>query len=265
MDKGLLFDIRRYAVHDGPGIRTTLFFKGCLMHCFWCHNPEGISPEIEWIKRLRMVNGKKKTVEEKAGRWMTTSEVMEIVEKDRMFYNESGGGVTFSGGEPLMQAPFLLKMLALCKQKGVHTAVDTSGHADVADFQAVAEKTDMLLFDLKTTDHIKHLKHTGVELDLVLQNLLSLREKGPEVIIRIPVIPGMNDEQRQMEDFVHLISGVKAPVLRVDFLPYHRFGRQKYTAIGTKQPEPLPDISPEAIHFFMEIFKSAGFRVKKGG
>lgn len=265
MDKGLLFDIRRYAVHDGPCIRTTLFFKGCLMHCFWCHNPEGINPEIECMKRQRMVNGKKKTVEEKVGKWMTADEVMEVVEKDRMFYQESGGGVTFSGGEPLMQAHFLLKMLKLCKQRGLHTATDTSGYAPEADFKAVAEKTDMLLFDLKTTDDSKHKRHTGVGLDLILQNLLSLNEKGPEVIIRIPVIPGINDEQRQMEEFVHLISRVKASVMRVDLLPYHRFGRQKYTAIGTKQPEPLPDISPEAIQLFMETFKSAGFRVKKGG
>ncbi len=265
MNKGLIFDIRRYAVHDGPGIRTTLFFKGCLMHCFWCHNPEGISPEAECIRRQRVVNGKKKAVEEKVGQWMTTAEIMEIVEKDRMFYEESGGGVSFSGGEPLMQAPFLIKMLDLCKQKGLHTTVDTSGHASAKDFQAVAEKTDLLLFDLKITDNNKHLKHTGVNLDLVLQNLLSLHEKGPEVIIRIPVIPGFNDEQRQMEDFVPLISRVQTPVLRVDLLPYHRFGRQKYTALGVKKPESLPDISPEAIQLFMETFKSAGFRVKIGG
>lgn len=265
MIKGLLFDIRRYAVHDGPGIRTTLFFKGCLMHCRWCHNPEGIRPVVEIIKRQRMVNGKKKVVEEKAGRWMTTAEVLDIVEKDRLFYEESGGGVSFSGGEPLMQAAFLLDMLALCCRKGIHTAVDTSGYASAKDFKAVAAKTDLLLFDLKTTNSNKHQLYTGVGLALVLQNLLSLPVNGPEVIIRIPVIPGFNDEQRQMEDFVNVIDQLRAPVVRVDLLPYHRFGRQKYTALGMEPPETLPAIAPEAMNRFMEIFKKAGFRVKKGG
>ncbi len=227
MDKGLIFDIRRYAVHDGPGIRTTLFFKGCLMRCSWCHNPEGINPEIECMQRQRVVNGKTKVVEEPVGEWMTAREAMEVVDKDRLFYMESGGGVSFSGGEPLMQTPFLLKMLDLCKQNGLHTVVDTSGYASAADFQSVAAKADMFLFDLKSTDNGNHVKQTGVEADLILQNLYSLPDNGPQVIIRIPVIPGFNDDQRQMEDFAHLISSLQAPILRVDLLPYHRFGRQK--------------------------------------
>ncbi len=265
MIRGLLFDIRRYAVHDGPGIRTTVFFKGCPMHCKWCHNPEGIKPEVEFMRRQRMINGKKKKVAEKIGQWMTPANVLDVVEKDRLFYEESGGGVSFSGGEPLLQTPFLSALLDLCREINIHTAVDTSGYASETDFNAVASKTDLLLFDLKTTNNSKHQLYTGVGLDLILHNLLTLPPNGPEIIIRIPVIPGFNDEGKQMEDFVKLIEQIQAPVVRVDLLPFHRFGRQKHIALGKQPPEAFADIAPDDMNRFVEIFKKSGLHVKKGG
>ncbi len=218
------------------------------------------------MRRQQTLNGKTKTVGETVGTRMTASEAMDVVLKDRLFYEESGGGVTFSGGEPLMQLPFLLEMLERCHRHRIHTAVDTSGYAPDKDFQAVAGKADLLLFDLKTTDNHKHLEYTGVALDSIMNNLFSLQGNGPELIARIPVIPGFNDNKQQMEAFADILLQLQTTVQRVDLLPYHRLGRQKYNALGMQQPEPnAPGITTEAIQSFMDVFTAAGFHAKKGG
>ena len=266
MTKGLIFDIRRYAVHDGPGIRTAVFFKGCPMRCAWCHNPEGILPRPQQMTRERMINGRKKQVEETVGEWMESKEIIDLLNKDRVFFEESGGGVTFSGGEPLLQAEFLLDLLKFSKKSGLHTAIDTSGYAPADVFLQVAGHTDMLLFDLKTTDNTKHLSYTGVDEKIILQNLLSLKEDGPELIVRIPVIPGFNDQISEMEPIRDTLLQLNAHVLRVDLLPYHKWGRHKYEALQMKPPGEFQSVDEQmALPEIMKVFSDAGFSVKKGG
>ena len=266
MQKGLVFDIRRYSVHDGPGIRTTVFLKGCPLHCPWCHNPEGILAEPQLITRNRKLNGKTSTYEETVGKWLSPEEVLAVVEKDRIFYDESGGGITFSGGEPLMQPDFLLEMLSLCRQAGIHTAVDTSGHALNEVFEIIAQNADLLLYDLKTTDNSKHLAFTGVSNELSLINLKSLSEDSPGLIIRIPIIPGFNSEPEQFGALREELLKLKVQIQRVDLLPYHPLGRQKYKNLGMKAPMDLySEISEEHFGILSEIFINSGFDVKKGG
>lgn len=266
MVKGLVFDIRRYSVHDGPGIRTTVFLKGCPLNCLWCHNPEGIESRPQKIVRTRKLNGREKRYEETIGKWMTPEEVMEPVLKDRIFYEESNGGVTFSGGEPMMQADFLLNMLSACSKEELHTAVDTSGHIQTGTFLKIAEKTDLLLFDIKTTDKEKHIKYTGEDNELIFKNLLSLPAGGPEILIRIPVIPGFNSQPGQIEAILDKLRGVKASVKRIDLLPYHLLGRQKYEALGRKTPpEFKPEIKQDTMKILISTISDRGYKVKTGG
>ncbi len=266
MPKGLIFDIRRYSVHDGPGIRTTVFFKGCPLRCSWCHNPEGISPEQQQITRTRTVDGRKRAYQETVGKWFSPVEVLDILLKDRVFYEESGGGVTFSGGEPLMQPEFLNEMLLLCKKEGLHTAIDTSGHATGQIFNRTVKNTKMLLYDLKTTDNKIHKSFTGQDNYLALKNLLSLDETGPAVIIRIPVIPGFNSELAGMEDLCNLLAGLKARVQRVDLLPWHGMGHEKYRNLGMAPPPFQGNGSDdEYLVSLIDLFAKGGFNVKKGG
>lgn len=266
MSGGIIFDIRRYSVHDGPGIRTTVFFKGCPLNCLWCHNPESILQEPQPIKRARQLNGRKEWTEEMVGRQYLAGEVMEAIMRDLLFYEESGGGVTFSGGEPLQQATFLLELLTLCREAGIHTAVDTSGHASAEAFKVVAASTDLLLFDFKTTNSQLHEQSTGVGNELILKNFLSLNGKGPSVIVRIPVIPGFNSTVEEMQAISKVIKASQARIEAVNLLPYHKLGRQKYEALGMQQPPVFkPEITPEQMQKIMGVFEEAGFKVKVGG
>ncbi len=266
MPKGLIFDIRRYSVHDGPGIRTTVFFKGCPLRCPWCHNPEGILQEVQEITRTRTMNGRERRYKETAGNWYTPQEVLDAALKDRVFYEESDGGVTFSGGEPLMQPEFLFELLSLCNKEGLHTAIDTSGHAPGHVFARAAQKTGMFLYDIKTTDNLIHKSFTGQGNELVIENLRSLDETGPAVIIRIPVIPGFNSEADMMEDLLDLLTGLKARVQRVDLLPWHGLGQEKYRNLGMSPPQsPGKVIDDEYLAGLMALFSKNGFDVKKGG
>ncbi len=264
--KGLIFDIRRYSVHDGPGIRTTVFFKGCPLRCSWCHNPEGILPEEQLITRTRSIDGRKRFFKETVGEWWSPAEVFDIVLKDRVFYEESGGGVTFSGGEPLMQPEFLNKMLLLCKKEGVHTAIDTSGHAPAHVFARAAKNTGMLLYDLKTTDNTIHKSFTGRSNDLTLKNLRSIDKTGPAVIIRIPVIPGFNSGFDGMSDLCRFLTRLKAKLKRVDLLPWHGMGYEKYRNLGMTPPTSQGNaVDNEHLDGLLELFAKSGFNVKKGG
>ncbi len=266
VERGLIFDIRRYSVHDGPGIRTTVFLKGCPLNCVWCHNPESIMPKPQKIRRCRTLNGKQRMLEEEIGRWVQSGDIMLEVLKDRLFYEESKGGVTFSGGEPLSQPGFLTELLVRCKEEGLHTAVDTSGYATEDTFRKISQLTDVLLFDLKTADKRKHEEYTGVDNTPIIRNLMNLPAEGPEVYIRIPIIPGFNSTTEDMVLHRDIISRVKAPVIRVDLLPFHRLGRQKYEALGMLSPPRFgPETSPIELEKLMQVFAEAGFPVKKGG
>jgi pyruvate formate lyase activating enzyme len=253
-------------VHDGPGIRTTVFFKGCPLNCLWCHNPEGINPEPQPIRRNLPLNGQQQVVTENVGRYYSAKEVMTILGKDLLFFEESGGGVTFSGGEPLQQAAILKELLLLCRDAGIHTAVDTSGHAPEEVFNEVASLTDLMLFDLKTIDKRLHETYTGVGNELILKNLKSLHGKSPAVIIRIPVIPGLNDSIEAMDAIRQVMQDSGARIEAVNLLPHHRLGRQKYEALGMQEPPAFgPEISKVEMKRLMGVFEEMGFKAKIGG
>lgn len=263
--KGIVFDIRRYAVHDGPGIRTTVFLKGCPLRCFWCHNPESWLPTISTIRKRRPLDGDDQWIVENVGREMTCSEVMESVTRDRLYYEESGGGVTFSGGEPLMQHKFLLELLQACREEGIHTAVDTSGYSQPDIFSAVAAATDMLLFDLKTTNRLLHMESTGRSNELVISNLKSLNLGSLKLIVRIPLIPGINDQRTELEPMIKLLQSIRQPVERIDLLPFHRLGQHKYEALRLLPSPKLSKQTSTDTREALELFTKAGFRVKQGG
>ncbi len=191
--QGLIFDIKRFAIHDGPGIRTTIFFKGCPLECWWCHNPESRNPEQETVIREHKLNGEVFEIREVTGRRMSVSEVLREIEKERMFMDESGGGVTLSGGEPLMQPAFCLALLRECRSAGIHTTLDTTGCVSKKIMTEVMAFVDLFLYDLKHMQENIHKKYTGVGNKLILKNLKFLHESGKNIILRLPVVPGVND------------------------------------------------------------------------
>lgn len=223
---GLIFDIRHYSIHDGPGIRTTVFLKGCPMRCWWCHNPESQEKGIGRMNRERVMEGRTFTFQAEVGRRQSPEEVMKEITKDEVFYLESGGGVTFSGGEPMMQPNFLSEMLARCKQHGYHTALDTCGSAEPAALKKVIGNTDLFLYDLKIMDDALHVEYTGVSNELSLTNLETIAREGKEVIIRFPVIPGFTDIPQNLEAIAARMTGLGLD--RIDLLPYHGIAKHKY-------------------------------------
>jgi pyruvate formate lyase activating enzyme len=251
----LIFDIRRYTIHDGPGIRTTVFFKGCPLRCWWCHNPESQEVGVEKVAMQRFIDGKCFEVELAVGSWQSAEDVMKEIEKDSVFYQESGGGVTFSGGEPLLQAEALKELLYFCREKGCHTAIDTSGHAEPAAVKQVMGLADLWLFDLKLMDDIKHLEYTGVSNELALKNLEMLSREGKEIIVRFPVIPGITDNKDNLGAIVTLMK--RLHLNRIDLLPYHDIARDKYRRMR-KEYLPGEILSPsmermnEIMAFFVE-------------
>ncbi|MHC4556138.1 MAG: glycyl-radical enzyme activating protein [Planctomycetota bacterium] len=299
--RGYIFDIKKYAIHDGPGIRTTVFFKGCPLQCQWCHNPESwrASPEpgfrkgrcircgrcIEVCKEQAIslmedgsvtdvnkcklcgecIDACARSAREIIGQEMTVSQVMSEVKKDVIFYDQSDGGVTFSGGEPLMQPDFLLALLNQCQAQGIHTAVDTTCYAEPEVVQKIAEKTDLFLCDLKHMDGAIHRDFTSVDNDLMLYNIRHLSDVGKKIVIRIPVIPGFNDDLANIEmtaKFVALLENVGA----IDILPFNRGGKGKsarlttsFNLIETEVPNGDKMIS------IADTLKNYGFKVKIGG
>lgn len=182
--KGLIFNIKRYLIHDGPGIRVTFFMKGCPLSCWWCHNPEGISPEQEIIEKVNRVGDKEFFCKEEPGKYYSVSDIIALLDSERIFINESGGGVTFSGGEPLMQAEFLAEALKSCRDKGYHTAVDTSGYSEPGIIQEIISHTSLFLFDIKHMDEKKHVELTGKSNALILSNFNLVLDSGKDINLR---------------------------------------------------------------------------------
>jgi len=265
--KGLIFSVKRYAIHDGPGIRVTFFMKGCPLSCWWCHNPEGISPEPEKVQMINRIGDKEFRKTEIAGRQYTIEDILEILMKERIFIDKSGGGVTFSGGEPFMQFDFLLEALKACKDAGFHTAVDTSGHFSSGLLKKVIPYTDLFLYDLKHLDREKHIEFTGVPNDTILKNYELIVESGCEIMIRIPVIPGFNDSQDHLERLRKYIFDNRTESIKmINLLPFHKTGASKYKRFNkTYKMEAIVPPASEKMKELKEFFSEGGIRVKIGG
>ena len=286
MTTGTVFNIQRYSIHDGPGIRTTVFLKGCPLNCWWCQNPESqLSGQemVFWEDRcigcgacslncpsgaIQMENKKPVTDKNKCnlcgecfricpaqaremiGKKLTAEEIIKEVEKDLVFYEESDGGVTFSGGEPLKQSEFLESLLICCQKKKIHTAVDTSGYISWGILNKISPKVDLFLYDLKLMDNERHKKYTGVSNELILENLKKLSSVHNNILVRFPVIPGINDDYQNIKEIGKFLSSLK--IAQVNILPYHYIGIDKYRRLGrtyklvTTQPpseEKLSEVS----------------------
>lgn len=262
---GLIYDIKRFAIHDGPGIRTTVFFKGCPLDCWWCHNPESINNCIEKTQKITRLDEKEFVEEEYTGYEITPEELMTELKKDRDFMEESKGGITFSGGEPLMQPAFLEKIMTLCKKETIHTALDTSGYAEPKVFKIIADLADLFLFDLKHPDKDKHKIYTGVAADLVYSNLNYLHNKDAQVIIRMPLIPGINDG-KYIHDYIELLEKEYPRFRTVHLLSYHDIASQKYKKFGREDRMKGTNIySDEDLNEIKDLFQKSGFDVSIGG
>ena len=264
---GVIFSVKRYSIHDGPGIRVTFFMKGCPLGCIWCHNPEGISPLREKIIRTNRVGGKDFCREEEVGKFYTVTDITDILDQEKVFINRSGGGITFSGGEPLLQSDFLLEALKACKTKGYHTVVDTAGYASCDNYKAIIPYTDIFLFDLKHLDDDRHYELTGVSNKLILENYMMLLNNAKEMIVRIPVIPGINNSSGHMGRMKKYIEGSKtAGLKKINLLPYHKIGSSKYKRFGRDwKMEGIEPPSKAEMSLLKELFSETGVKVKIGG
>jgi len=264
--QGVVFDIKRFAVHDGPGIRTTVFFKGCPLRCYWCHNPESWDDmPVELIRSVK-IEDKTYTCKKITGRILTIEEVMEVITRDWIFMDESGGGVTFSGGEPTAQPQFLLGLLNACARKSIHTAVDTSGFCEKKILEQILPVTGLFLFDLKHADPDKHIDYTGFSNKLILDNLKFLIECKKTIHIRIPVVPDFNFNDKDLEAMLDLLRPHKSSVAQINLLPYHSLAVNKYKKLGTEfKMNNFQSLKEKDLRIAKEMFEHAGFTVKIGG
>jgi len=267
MTKGIIFDVKKYAIHDGPGIRTTVFFKGCPLSCEWCHNPESINPEPErspdYRSPFRLAPYEEDDLEV-IGEAATAAAVFDEIIKDRVFYEESGGGVTFSGGEPLAQPDFLESLLQKCREEKLHAAVDTSGFAPKDTLKKIADLVDLFLFDLKLIDDGLHEQYTGVGNQRILENLDFLLDGGQEVELRFPLIPGVTDREENIEGIKGFISE-KPGLNKISILPFHDV-KKKYSQLGLHFE--LAGVEPpdeKDIQGIVREFETTGIKVEAGG
>lgn len=250
MNTATIFDIQRNSFVDGPGIRTTVFFKGCNLRCKWCHNPESQStdPQIMFYKDKCVGCGRCKDINEGdsdficfnsakfvCGKKYATEEILNVILKDKAYYENSGGGVTFSGGECMLQVDFLADVLKKCKEKSIHTAVDTAGNVPWADFERIIPYTDLFLYDIKTMNDELHRKYTGVSNKQILSNAIRLFENGSNVMIRIPIIPGVNNNVADIKEIRKFLSPYRPS--GIELLPYHKMGEHKYEGLSMYMPK----------------------------
>jgi pyruvate formate lyase activating enzyme len=293
MVNALLFDIKPYSINDGPGIRITVFLKGCPLNCAWCHNPESISPHVQKMYSKAKCIGCSTCVEhcpqkalkltsdgivtdfnlcdmcgicadvcptkamEMSGRPATVEEVMKVVRRETVMMDHSQGGITVSGGEPLMQADFLIELLDECGREGIHRAVDTSGLAKTETLLEVAKRTDLFLYDLKVMDPEMHRKYTGVSNDKILSNLKVLAETGAEINIRIPFVRGVNTDEKNIRETAAFVSSLAGPPKHVSILAYHNIAINKYNKLGqaydlSGMEEPTREEIDRAVSLFAE-------------
>lgn len=252
-DKACIFNIQKFSIHDGPGIRTTIFFKGCPLRCYWCANPESqsVKPEQMWD------NQKKKDTT--IGEYKTVDEILAEVMKDVDFYKESGGGVTLSGGEVLYQADFAMDLMQALKEKDIHIACETTGYAKKETFAKFIQTVDLLYFDVKHYDSMKHKAGIGVGNEQILENLKTALAAPLQLIVRIPVIPGFNDTTEDASHFAELFQQLGVP--QVELLPFHQFGEKKYDYLHRKYAmKKIPQLHTEDLEAFKDTLKAAGIQ-----
>jgi pyruvate formate lyase activating enzyme len=294
---GVVFDIKKYSINDGPGIRTTVFFKGCPLDCWWCHNPESKSfkPELmyranrctlcaecvadcplgvisvkgtaatDWTRcdhcglcAVACYNGARELI----GREMTVAQVMKEIERDVPFFDQSKGGVTFSGGEPLLQRKFLAELLKICREHEIHTVVDTSGYAAWEELDSIRGYVNLFLYDLKGMDDERHKQYTGVSNQFILENLRRLSAVGAECVVRIPLIPGVNDEAENLRASGEFLSEMKN-VVAVNLMGYHDMAQAKYEALGLAyRLSEMQAPSAESMQSAAKILGDFGLNVK---
>ncbi len=299
---GVVFNIQRFSIHDGPGIRTTIFLKGCSLRCGWCGNPEALSPSPEIITRdikcircgkcveacsqqaITVVENTRIIQWEKCnycmkcaevcpsgaiaavGRTMTVAEVLDTVGRDASYYRRTSGGMTLSGGEPLVQWQFALRLLQEAKRRGLHTALDTTGDTDWEILDEILNFTDLVLYDVKHPHSARHQEATGVPNERILENLRkTVAKPGLKVWVRHPVIPQFSDSEEELEELCKLVLALKPSVEKICLLPYHTFGESKYAAMGREYPwKEFPAIPDEKIVEFKKLIESHGFEVDVG-
>jgi pyruvate formate lyase activating enzyme len=296
---GIVFNVQRFSVHDGPGIRTTVFLKGCPLRCSWCHNPESLEARPQMALRLDRclscgacdeacpreagplrageVFGEagcedcgsclaacSSAAREAVGRQWTVEEVMVELLRDRIFFDDAGGGATFSGGEPLSQPGFLLECLQRCRAEGLHTAVDTSGFAPRRVLLEVAERCDLVLYDIKSMDPAAHQQMTGVPLEPILDNLRALAEQHPRIWLRVPLIAGVTDNRSGIEKVAGLAAELPS-VEKVSLLPYHGIGTGKLGRLGGDDAERLEAPKDGRLEELAGLMRTGGRPVEIGG